>query len=239
MSTPYTVLEVPQDATPQVIRRAYHALALKHHPDKIANPAFQKKGEKRFKEVQSAWEILSDPVKRAELDRRLPRQADERLELGSHWYSKGRLTSALGRKKYQDAIKLRPLDYPSSPIHYYKDSCLTVKKAIETKKAYGEASALVWVASDSFRKASYEFSNSRRYFADAARATQNATTLEECAKWGRESHKQELELTKLHKQTKLEHFSLSDLATGWMHMVLRLLQQGTAKKEALGIIIAG
>ena len=62
----YEVLTVERTATPEAIKKAYRQLALKYHPDK--NPG-DKQAEERFKEVAEAYEVLSDPEKRARYDR--------------------------------------------------------------------------------------------------------------------------------------------------------------------------
>ena len=61
----YQILEVDSTASPSEIKRAYRALARKYHPD--ANPDNPEANE-RFKEVASAYEILSDPNRRARYD---------------------------------------------------------------------------------------------------------------------------------------------------------------------------
>ncbi len=66
MTDPYTTLGVAKDATADDIRRAYRALAKKHHPD--LNPG-NKAAESTFKEVAAANDLLSDPDKRARFDR--------------------------------------------------------------------------------------------------------------------------------------------------------------------------
>ena len=63
----YAILGVPKDATQEEIKRAYRELAKKYHPDKNRGDP---KAEERFKEINEAYAVLSDPKKRAEYDRR-------------------------------------------------------------------------------------------------------------------------------------------------------------------------
>lgn len=63
---PYDVLGVSRDAEISEIKAAYRRLAIKHHPDK--NPD-DPDAQERFKEVNTAYEILSDPEKRQTYDR--------------------------------------------------------------------------------------------------------------------------------------------------------------------------
>lgn len=55
----YVVLGVPRSETPQGIRAAFRDLAKRYHPDR-SGPA----GERRFREVVEAYEVLSDPERR-------------------------------------------------------------------------------------------------------------------------------------------------------------------------------
>lgn len=71
----YDVLGVPRTATSDEVKRAYRRLARKRHPD--LQPASERaKATEAFKEINEAYEVLSDPEKRAKYD-----------ALGEHWKS--------------------------------------------------------------------------------------------------------------------------------------------------------
>jgi len=63
----YKVLEVARDADPEAIRKAFHRMALKHHPDK-RRPEDREAAEVLIKEINAAYETLSDPQERAWYD---------------------------------------------------------------------------------------------------------------------------------------------------------------------------
>jgi len=69
----YQTLEVPRNAGAEEIRKAFRKMARKHHPD--VNPQ-DKSAEEKFKQVNEAYEVLSDPEKRNKYDR-----------LGENWKS--------------------------------------------------------------------------------------------------------------------------------------------------------
>ena len=66
----YGLLGLPKDAPQEDVRRAHRRLVREYHPD--ANPG-DDSAEERFKEVQHAYEVLSDPRKRREYDEGLLR----------------------------------------------------------------------------------------------------------------------------------------------------------------------
>jgi curved DNA-binding protein len=71
----YEVLGVPRTATADEIKRAYRQLARKHHPD--LHPAAERtRAAERFKEINEAYEVLSDADKRDKYD-----------ALGANWKS--------------------------------------------------------------------------------------------------------------------------------------------------------
>ena len=66
MSTLYDSLGVKKDASQDEIKKAYRKLVREHHPDRNPGDAA---AEAKFKEVQAAYDVLSDPEKRKQYDR--------------------------------------------------------------------------------------------------------------------------------------------------------------------------
>ncbi len=66
-TSPYETLGVAKNASAGEIKKAYRKLARQYHPD--TNPD-DKEAEERFKEVQNAYDVLSDPEKRKQYDSR-------------------------------------------------------------------------------------------------------------------------------------------------------------------------
>src|SRR5882672_1701156 len=69
----YESLGVPRTASEAEIKKAFRKLAREHHPDVAKD---KKKAEEKFKEINEAYEVLSDPAKRKKYD-----------ELGANWKS--------------------------------------------------------------------------------------------------------------------------------------------------------
>jgi len=69
----YKTLGVPRTATADDLKKSFRKLAREHHPDVAKD---KKKSEEKFKEINEAYEVLSDPAKRKKYD-----------ELGADWKS--------------------------------------------------------------------------------------------------------------------------------------------------------
>ena len=60
----YEVLGVPRQASDEAIKRAFRKLAFQYHPDRNKDP----RAEEKFKEINEAYQVLSDPEKRRRYD---------------------------------------------------------------------------------------------------------------------------------------------------------------------------
>ena len=61
----YNILEVPETASPEDIKKAYRKLSMTYHPDKNKN---SQESTEKFQKISEAYEILGDPDKRREYD---------------------------------------------------------------------------------------------------------------------------------------------------------------------------
>jgi molecular chaperone DnaJ len=62
----YEILGVSKNATPEELKQQYRKLALKYHPDRNTND--KKNAEEKFKKINQAYEVLSDPQKKQQYD---------------------------------------------------------------------------------------------------------------------------------------------------------------------------
>lgn len=70
MKNYYELLEVSEKASPEVIKKAYITLVKKYHPD-LQPDGEKKSAEEKIKEINEAYEVLSDKTKKESYDRKL------------------------------------------------------------------------------------------------------------------------------------------------------------------------
>jgi len=83
----YETLGVSKSAAPEEIKSAFRKLARKFHPDTAED---KQSAEEKFKELNEAYEVLSDPEKRSKYD-----------EYGAHWEQGGAPSGGGGRRRSQ------------------------------------------------------------------------------------------------------------------------------------------
>jgi molecular chaperone DnaJ len=111
----YKILEVEPLATQQEIKRSFRRLALKYHPDKNAGNHL---AEAQFKEVQEAYEILSDPEQRKEYNYK----RWHLRSLGKSYASRPLTPTAIveecrALKTYIDSMSIFRIDYDAVSQH--------------------------------------------------------------------------------------------------------------------------
>ncbi len=93
----YKVLGVSKDASNDEVKKAFRKLARKYHPD--VNPG-DKKAEEKFKEINEAYEVLSDAEKRKKYD-----------TLGPNWQEQ--FGPQFNRRTYSNTYRTTPMDFDS------------------------------------------------------------------------------------------------------------------------------
>lgn len=70
MADHYRTLQVARHAEPEVIERAYKALSMKYHPDRIAS-VDRERATRRMQDINVAYAVLRDPEQRRRYDKTL------------------------------------------------------------------------------------------------------------------------------------------------------------------------
>ena len=111
MDDPYDVLGVRRGDADETIRAAYRKLAKKHHPD--LNPGKPDAAE-RFKTINAAYELLSDPIKRGKFDRgEIDAAGNEIPPKQPSWQDFGDAAAEEGAHRYRGGPTLSPEDLES------------------------------------------------------------------------------------------------------------------------------
>ncbi len=102
----YEILGVPRDASQEEIKRAYRRLVKKYHPDMY--PGDKAEAERKFKEITEAYEVLSDPQKRAQYDRYGHVGPEQGFDFGPADFRRARevFEEVFGRGAFEDLFDL-------------------------------------------------------------------------------------------------------------------------------------
>jgi curved DNA-binding protein len=114
----YEVLGVQRDASAQEIQQAFRKLARRHHPDVNKDPA----AEERFKEINDAYQVLSDPKTRARYDRfgpdfrQIPEDYDEQVAAAQA--AQGARAGGFGRGRAGAGAGFGGAGFQGSPVDF-------------------------------------------------------------------------------------------------------------------------
>lgn len=113
MKTLYEVLEVSENASKEIIEKAYKVLAKKYHPD-LQTEGDKQEAEKKMKQINEAYEVLSDDTKRKDYDLKLTeeRKQEEVQKQQAASYKQNQYTQQyqeqtkpMSEQEYREALK--------------------------------------------------------------------------------------------------------------------------------------
>lgn len=113
MKTLYEVLEVSENASKEIIEKAYKVLAKKYHPD-LQTEGGKQEAEKKMKQINEAYEVLSDDTKRKDYDLKLTEerkqeeaQKQQEVSYNQNQYAQQyqEQTKPMSEQEYREALK--------------------------------------------------------------------------------------------------------------------------------------
>ena len=112
MKNYYEILQVNENASQEIIEKAYKVLAKKYHPDLQNDMKKKELSEDKLKQINEAYDILSDSFLRGQYDAELQRQKEE--EIKAKYGDYGRTNENQKNKSEQD---LRREEYYAQKIY--------------------------------------------------------------------------------------------------------------------------
>ena len=137
----YEILEVSEKASKEVIEKAYHVLAKKYHPD-LQQEVQKQEAEKKMKQINEAYEILSDEEKRKEYDIRLEqeRQTQKQQELQKLQRQKEESKSQVEKPIIENELHKEDIRQQAETMEQENTSNQNIQNLQnEMKKAYRQA----------------------------------------------------------------------------------------------------
>jgi Ca-activated chloride channel family protein len=120
----YDLLKIPRDAGTEEIRHAYHELARVLHPDKNPN----KGATDQFLSLQTAYETLADPVRRAAYDRKLKKESDDPIQVDIS-YSRQRLSFQSESQLMYALLEITPAPKLAERPNPHLNLCLVLDRS--------------------------------------------------------------------------------------------------------------
>ena len=137
----YEILEVSEKASKEVIEKAYHVLAKKYHPD-LQQEVQKQEAEKKMKQINEAYEILSDEEKRKEYDITLEqeRQMQKQQELQKLQRQKEESKSQVEKPIVENELHKEDIRQQTETMKQQNTSNQNIQNfQNEMKKAYKQA----------------------------------------------------------------------------------------------------
>ena len=115
----YDILQINQNASPEIIEKAYKTLAKKYHPD-LQEENNKKEAEEMLKEINEAYEILSNPEKKALYDQNLKDETISNINLNSfNSTTNENPETDINQKKFDEIRKeQQELEYKRQQLQY-------------------------------------------------------------------------------------------------------------------------
>jgi len=142
----YQILEVEQDASQDAIREQYLFLIQAWHPDKFPQPAQKTKAEEKTKDINAAYEVLRNSVKRAEYDRSI-RSSKPRQEA----YRRQEPAQAAPQKEHTDWERTRSTRSGVRVFINGQERMLSVDDLVKASVEYFDQETKEDIGSDYFR----------------------------------------------------------------------------------------
>ena len=139
MKNYYEILEVSENASDEIIDRAYRVLAKKYHPDTCPSSKSYW-AENKFKEITEAYQILSNPALRKKYDMELVRNNSLNDKYNDLYSEQKRLTQEVNNLKFKSKThtysnQVDNIDKsPKSIFLHLKSFFISVKKLIQNEK---------------------------------------------------------------------------------------------------------
>lgn len=123
-NTLYEVLEVSENASAEVIEKAYKVLAKKYHPD-LQSEANKKSAENKMKKINEAYDVLGNEEKRKEYDKALEQEREEQrlkqeMELERQRIEKEQANQASYMNGYNSADNINSDEMQEQRLKYEK-----------------------------------------------------------------------------------------------------------------------